>query len=321
MIVGFLLDLLLGDPDSRWHPIAWIGRFIAACERWIRPRFPATPTGERLGGAVLAMTVMAVSAVPPALLLMLCIRISPWLALVVNALLCWLLVAIKSLRMESLRVYGALQKGDLPAARRAVSRIVGRDTQSLTASQVAGAAVETVAESTVDGILSPLFYIALGFAPLGFLFKAVSTLDSMIGYRNDRYQHFGTFAARLDDALNFLPARAGGALMCVAAFLSGANGRDAWRIFRRDRLAHASPNSAHTEAACAGALGLTLGGDASYFGVLHHKPTQGDGRRPEAADILRANRLTLITAVLGIFCALLLRAALYARGGWIWLLL
>lgn len=320
MIIGFLLDLLLGDPDSRWHPIAWIGRFIAACERWIRPRFPATPVGERTGGMVLTLAVTAVSTALPALLLLLCARLSPWLAMAVNALLCWILIATKSLRVESLRVYAQLQKGDLPAARRAVARIVGRDTQALTASQVASAAVETVAESTVDGILSPLFYMALGFAPLGFFFKAVSTLDSMIGYRNDRYQYFGTFAARLDDVLNFLPARLGGALMCAAAFLSGADGREAWRVFRRDRLAHASPNSAHTEAACAGALGLTLGGDASYFGVVHRKPTQGDGRRAEAADIRRANRLTLITAALGLLCALILRALLYARGGWAWLL-
>jgi len=320
MIIGFLLDLLLGDPDSRWHPIAWIGRFIASCERFLRPRFPANPAGERTGGAVLALVVVLVSAALPTALLWLCARLSPLLAIGVNALLCWLLVAVKSLRVESLAVYARLEGSDLAAARRAVSRIVGRDTRDLTASQVASAAVETVAESTVDGIVSPLLYMALGFAPLGFFFKAASTMDSMIGYRNARYQYFGTVAARLDDALNFLPARLGGALMCLAAFLLGEDGRNAWRIFRRDRLAHASPNSAHAEAACAGALGLTLGGDASYFGVLHHKLTQGDGRRAEAGDIRRANRLTLVTAILGLVFGLLLRAAFYCRGGWTWLL-
>ena len=193
--------------------------------------------------------------------------------------------------------------------------IVGRDTANLDASQVAGAAVETVAESAVDGIVSPLCYIALGFSPLGFLYKAVNTMDSMVGYKNDQYRYFGTAAARLDDALNFFPARIGGVLMCAAAFLCGFDAKEAFRIFRRDRRAHESPNSAHAEAAMAGALGLTLGGDACYFGRPRHKPTQGDGRPARAEDILRANRLTRCTAFLALAVGILLRMLALWMGG------
>lgn len=315
MIAGFLLDLLLGDPNTKWHPICLIGNLIAACERLFRRAFPATKTGERFAGGLLVLIMLLVSAGVPALLLWLCWGISSWLALIADALLCWLLLAMKTLRVESMNVYAALREGDLPKARKQVARIVGRDTADLTASQVASAAVETVAESTVDGILSPLFYIALGFSPLGFFYKATNTMDSMIGYKNDHYRHFGTMAARLDDVLNFIPARVGGCLMCLAAFICKLDGRSAWRIFRRDRRAHSSPNSAHTEAACAGALGLTLGGDASYFGVFHRKPTQGDGRRAEAEDIRLANRLTSVTSWLGLLVAVCLRLLVLWIGG------
>lgn len=315
MLLGFLLDLCLGDPLTPLHPIRLIGGLIAACERLLRRLFPATRAGERLAGAVLVLVVVCISAGLPLALLWLCALVSPWLALAVDALLCWLLLAMKSLWVESMRVYDALRAGDLPLAREKVSWIVGRDTQALDASGVASAAVETVAESAVDGIVSPLLFIALGFAPLGFLYKAVNTMDSMVGYQNERYQYFGTAAARLDDALNFLPARVGGVLMCLAAALCGYDGRHAWRIFLRDRRAHKSPNSAHTEAAMAGALHLTLGGDAMYFGVLHKKPTQGDGRRAEAGDILAANRITRRTAWLALGLGVLLRLLALWIGG------
>lgn len=315
MIVGFLLDLWLGDPQTPLHPVRLIGWLIAACERMLRRVFPPTKAGERTAGGLMALVVVLTSAGIPALLLWLCWLVSLWLALAADTLLCWLLLAMKSLWAESMRVHDALQAGDLPLARENVSRIVGRDTASLDPSGVASAAVETVAESAVDGIVSPLLYIALGFSPLGFVYKAVNTMDSMVGYKNENYRYFGTVPARLDDALNFIPARLGGVLMCLAAFLRGEDGHGAWRIFRRDRRAHASPNSAHTEAAMAGALGLTLGGDAVYFGVRHQKPTQGDGRRANAEDILRANRLTRCTTWLALSVGILLRIGILWIGG------
>ena len=315
MIVGFLLDLWWGDPQTPRHPVRLIGRLIAACERRLRRAFPSTRRGERTAGAVLVLIVSGVSAGVPAAALCLCARVGPWLALLADALLCWLLLATRSLWVESMRVHDALEAGDLILAREKVSRIVGRDTADLDASRVAGAAVETVAESAVDGIVSPLWYIALGFSPLGFFYKAVNTMDSMVGYKNDRYRYFGTAAARLDDALNFFPARIGGVLMCAAAFLCGLDAKEAFRIFLRDRRAHESPNSAHTEAAMAGALGLTLGGDACYLGRPRHKPTQGDGRPARAEDILRANRLTRCTAFLALAVGVLLRMLALWMGG------
>lgn len=315
MIAGFLLDLWLGDPQTRFHPVRLIGGLIAACERVLRRAFPKTKAGERIAGGILSLAVLGCSAGVPVLLLWLCMRVSPWLAVGLDMIFCWLLLAVKSLRGESMWVYDALKANDLPLARERVARIVGRDTSVLDVSGIASAAVETVAESAVDGIVAPLLYIALGFTPLGFVYKAVNTMDSMVGYQNTQYRYFGTAAAKLDDLLNFVPARIGGALMCLAAVLCGYDGRNAWRIFRRDRLAHASPNSAHTEAAMAGALGLTLGGDAIYFGQWHRKPTQGDGKRAVAEDIPRANRLMRCTAWLALSVGVLIRLGVFWIGG------
>ena len=209
-------------------------------------------------------------------------------------------------------MYDALKRGDLEGARKAVSMIVGRDTQHLDETGVTKAAVETVAENTSDGVVAPLLFAAIGGAPLGLAYKAVNTLDSMIGYKNDAYLHFGRFAARQDDLWNFLPARISGVAMVLAAYLLGFDGKNAARIFCRDRLCHKSPNSAHTEAACAGALDIQLAGDAYYFGVLHHKPTIGDPLRPvEAEDIPRAGRLMNAAAVLILTAVVLIRMCLY----------
>lgn len=315
MILGFLLDLCLGDPQTPMHPVRLIGRLIAALERPLRRLFPTTGAGERRAGLLLVLLVVLFSAAPPLAILWLLHRLSPWLALCVDVLFCWLLLACRSLWAESEAVHDALAARDLPLARVRVGRIVGRDTHGLDASGIASAAVETVAESTADGIIAPLLYIAVGFSPLGFAFKAVNTMDSMVGYRNEQYRFFGTAAARLDDAMGFVPARVAGALMCLAAMSHGYDGANARRVFRRDRLAHASPNSAHTEAAMAGALGLTLGGDAFYFGKLHRKPTQGDGRRAQKEDIPRANRLSRRTAWLALGLGILLRLGVLALAG------
>ena len=212
---------------------------------------------------------------------------------------------------ESTNVYRELTKPDLPAARIAVSRIVGRDTQALTAEGVTKAAVETVAENASDGVIAPLFYMLLGGAPLALTYKAINTMDSMVGYKNERYLHFGRAAAKLDDIANFLPSRIAALLWVAAAALTGNDARSAWRIWRRDRRNHASPNSAQTESACAGALNVQLAGPAYYFGQYYPKPTIGDAVRPiEPEDIRRADRMMYAESLLALALGLLIRGIL-----------
>ena len=221
---------------------------------------------------------------------------------------CYQILATKSLKVESDRVYIALKDKGLEAGRKAVSMIVGRDTQNLTEEGVTKAAVETVAENTSDGVIAPLFYMLIGGAVLGFTYKAINTMDSMVGYKNDRYQWFGTAAAKLDDVVNFIPARVSAVLMIAASYLTGMDGKNAARIFRRDRFNHKSPNSAQTEAVMAGALDVQLAGDAWYFGKLHKKPTIGDPvREMELLDIRRSHKLLYGTAMLGLILGIILR--------------
>lgn len=299
LLPAILLDLILGDPHWMPHPVRWMGAMIAGLEKVLRGLLPKTPGGERLGGILMALLVGGAFCGGSALLLWVLALISPWLAWGVEVWLTYQLLAARALERESMAVYPCLIRGDLPAARTAVSRIVGRDTQSLDEAGVAKAAVETVAENTCDGVVAPLIFLWLGGLPLGMLYKAVSTMDSMVGYRNARYQFFGWAGARLDDLFNLIPARLAGLSMCLAAaVLPGYSGRGALRVFLRDRKQHKSPNSAHTEAACAGALGIQLAGDASYGGKLVQKPTLGDPLRPvEPQDIPRACRLMYADAL------------------------
>lgn len=313
LALGFCLDLLLGDPHWAPHPVRLIGRLIAALETLLRKIFPDTKNGLLAAGVVLVVLVLGLSFGVTALLLWACGLVSPWLAFAVETVLCYQLLAARSLRDESMKVCRALEAGDLPGGRHAVSMIVGRDTDRLDETGVAKAAVETVAENASDGVIAPLLFLAVGGAPLGMLYKAANTMDSMVGYKNDRYLYFGRCAARLDDVLNFIPARLAGALMCLAAPFAGLDERDAWRIFRRDRKNHKSPNSAHTEAAAAGALHVQLAGPNYYFGKLVEKPTIGDDLRAvEPTDIRRVNRLMLAASALGavLFCAVPLAAML-----------
>lgn len=317
LILGYGLDLLFGDPHSLYHPVRAIGAVINGTERllrrWCTPGGTSIPKRELAAGGVLAAVVIAVSVSVPGILLWIAGRISPWLRFGLMTLFCYQLLAAKSLADESRKVEKALKAGDVEGARKAVSMIVGRDTKRLDPAGIARAAVETVAENTSDGVIAPLLFMAL-FGPLGgFFYKAVNTMDSMVGYRNERYFCFGRAAARLDDACNLIPARLTALLMVLAAFLLGYDGKGAWRIWRRDRSCHASPNSAHGEAACAGALGLRLAGDAWYFGVLHKKPYIGDERRPiQAEDISRACRLMITAEAM----AMVLAAVFSFLGTW-----
>lgn len=305
---GYLLDLLIGDPLWLPHPVRFIGWMISRMEMFLRTIFPKTKSGELAGGAVLAIGVPLLSFALSALLLWAAAQIHPGLAFALECWMCFQILAVKSLRTESMRVYRALRAGDLPGARKAVSMIVGRDTQALDESGVTKAAVETVAENAGDGVVAPLLFLALGGAPLGFCYKAVSTLDSMVGYQNEAYRYFGRVSARLDDLANFIPARLCGLLFAAAAPFCGMDGKGALRIFRRDRKKHPSPNAAHPEAACAGALGIALGGDACYGGVMHHKETLGAPLRPvQPEDIVRANRLMTAASFLALGLFLTLR--------------
>lgn len=300
--IGFLLDLMFGDPYWLPHPICLIGSLISFLEKKIRSFFPKTAGGEIAGGIVLVILVLILSSGVPFLILYLVGLVHPYLRLAVESIMCYQLIAARSLKTESMKVYEQLEKGDLERSRWAVSRIVGRDTEKLSGEGVTKAAVETVAENTSDGVIAPMFYMAIGGAVFGFFYKAVNTMDSMIAYKNDKYLYFGKAAAWLDDIFNYIPARISAFLMIISSFLLRMDWKNAWMIFWRDRYNHASPNSAQTESVCAGALGVELAGDAWYFGVLHKKKTIGDPKRkivPE--DIRRANRLMYMTAVLGLF--------------------
>ena len=311
--LGFLLDLWLADPGWMPHPVVLMGKCITRLEEVLRSRFPATPKGERAAGCVLAVLLPVGTLVLTGAICLLAGRIHPLLGLVVQTFWCWQALAVKGLAEESKNVYRQLAAEDLPGARRAVARIVGRDTQALTEEGVTKAAVETVAENFSDGVVAPLFYMMIGGAPLALCYKAVNTMDSMIGYKNQRYLQFGRAAAKLDDAANYLPSRLAAVFWIAAAGLTGQDVPNAWRIWRRDRRNHASPNSAQTESACAGALGVQLAGPAYYFGEYYNKPTIGDAKRPiEPRDILRANRMLFAGAGLALVLGLGLRAGILA---------
>lgn len=294
-LAGFLLDLCLGDPHWLYHPIRLIGAWIAWLEQKLhKEETPRNEKKERTEGTYLVFAVLLVTGLCVVGILTFAYLLHPAVGVIVESIMTYQILATKCLKVESMRVYTCLKKGDLPAARQAVSMIVGRDTVNLDETGVAKAAIETVAENTSDGVIAPMLYTALFGPILGFLYKAVNTMDSMVGYKNDKYLFFGRTAAKLDDVVNYIPARISAWLLIVAASFPGRefSGREAYRIFRRDRYQHASPNSAQTEAACAGALGIQLAGDAFYFGKKVEKPYIGDAMRPvEAEDIRRVNRL------------------------------
>lgn len=303
LAAGFFLDMVLGDPHSFPHPVRWLGTFISRREKSLRGRYPKTKSKELAAGVILAAETLAVTLAGALGVLKLAGSVSGSLGLMLETVMCYQMLAARSLVDESMKVYEALAAGDTGKAKEALSMIVGRDVENLSEEGIIKAAVETVAENASDGVIAPLFYMALGGAPLMFLYKAVNTMDSMVGYQNETYLYFGRAAAKLDDLANLIPSRIAGLLMVVCAKGVGLDSKGAWRIFRRDRYAHKSPNSAQTEAACAGALGVELAGNASYFGEICRKPTIGDRIRPvENQDIPRANRLMYASA--GLMAAL-----------------
>lgn len=317
IFMGFFLDSILGDPHRMPHPVRLMGKTIVFlekvlyktdrtwdrmdCEKNRKKRQERKNRAEKIRGGILVITVLLLTGIVSISVLLLAFLAGKWVYFFVASLLSYYVLAAKSLRTESMAVYKALQKKDIAEARRALSMIVGRDTKTLNEDGIIRACVETVAENTADGVIAPLFYLAVGGPVAGLLYKAVNTMDSMVGYKNERYLYFGRAAACLDDICNFIPARISGFLMVAAAFFLRYDAKGAWRIFKRDRFLHASPNSAQTEAACAGALGIRLAGPASYFGKKVEKAYIGDELRPVCTeDIKRANRLMYKTAFFGL---------------------
>ena len=308
---GFVLDCLFGDPAWLPHPVVYMGKAISKLEKFLRPRLLKTPQGELLGGAIVAFCLPVGTFLLTGLVCWGAARLHPLLGLAVQMFWCGQALAARGLVQESTNVYKELKKPDLPGARKAVSRIVGRDTAELTAEGVTKAAVETVAENASDGVIAPLLYMLIGGAPLALTYKAINTMDSMLGYKNEKYLYFGRVPAKLDDVANYIPSRLAGLLWVAAAALTGNSARGAWKIWRRDRRRHASPNSAQTESACAGALGVQLAGPAYYFGQYYPKLTIGDALRPiEPEDILRANRMMVAESILALAIGLGLRVLL-----------
>lgn len=292
---GFCLDLIIGDPYCLPHPIRLMGYFISKLESFLLDENKIRhEKRERRQGTFLVVIVLVTTLGVVSMILLMAYRIHICFGVVVETIMSYQILATKCLKVESMKVYKCLKSGDVEGARYAVSMIVGRDTKVLNEEGIAKAAIETVAENTSDGVIAPMLYTALGGPILGFAYKAINTMDSMVGYKNEKYMYYGRCAAKLDDFVNFIPARISALIMILAAYLGGKqfSGKRAWYIFKRDRYNHASPNSAQTESACAGALGIRLAGDAVYFGKVVKKPYIGDAtRKVEIEDIKKINNL------------------------------
>ena len=309
--LGFLLDWVLGDPQFLYHPVRLIGWLIGRLEAVLRKICKKTEKGLLLGGLFLVAAVCGITGGAVWALLALCQEVSAWLYLAVSAVLCYQLLAARSLQTESMKVYRELKKGDLPGARRAVSMIVGRDTERLSEAGVTKAAVETVAENTSDGVIAPLFYLALGGPVLGWVYKAVNTMDSMVGYKNEAYLYFGRAAAKLDDLANFLPARLSAGLMVLAAAVLGMDWREGMRIFSGTALTTPAPTPPR-QRPCAPASSMYSWQETpGILGPFIRKKTIGDDKRPvEAEDIPRACRLMYGAAWAAALAAVLVLAGI-----------
>ena len=302
-LIGYILDLIVGDPMNFPHPIRLIGTLIGKLDKALNKR-----RARMLDGVLLCIIVVFTTAFATTLVIVVSYKIHEALGIAVEAILTCYILAARSLQVESMKVYHKLKSGTLEEARYAVSMIVGRDTDVLDQEGVTKAAVETVAENTSDGVIAPMLYTALGGPILGFIYKAVNTMDSMVGYHNEKYEYFGKAAARLDDIFNYIPSRLSAVFMILASYMCGKDysGREAVRIYKRDRNVTKSPNAGQTESVCAGALGIRLAGNAYYFGRLVEKPYIGDeGRSIEAEDIKRSCKLMYVTELITVLVSVL----------------
>ena len=306
--IGFLMDFIIGDPYFLPHPVVAIGKFIACLERKLR-RGDSNPK-DVSRGVWTVICVSLISTAVPALLLWGAWVLHPIVYLALESVMCWQVLAARQLVREAKKVERALEAGKVEKARQAVSMIVGRDTVHLDDKGICRAAVETVAENGSDGVIAPLCWMFLFGAAGGFFYKSVNTMDSMLGYKNKKYLYFGRAAAKTDDFVNYIPARIAALLMIAVCPLCRLNQKNAWRIFKRDRYKHASPNSAQTESVCAGALGVRLAGDAVYGGEIYHKEYIGDALREiEPQDIRRSSILMYVASGVMLLLSVLLRLA------------
>lgn len=301
--IGYFADLIIGDPYWMPHPIRLIGKLIENMEHVLR-RGKQDERALRRSGVLLLISVVGITYAVSWGILFLAGQISQYLRLAVEALMIYQILATRCLDVETAKVGKHLEKGNIEGARQAIAMLVSRDTEHMEAVDMIRAAVETMTENIVDGIISPMFYIALGGAPLGFAFKAVNTLDSMVGYKNEKYLDFGRASAQFDDVVNFIPARLTALLVIVAAFILRLDYANAYKILKRDKGNHSSPNSPYSEAPAAGALRIQLGGRAWYFGEMSMKPTMGDPlEEPKVQHIIKASHLMYTTSFLGLICA------------------
>ncbi|MGI6776963.1 MAG: adenosylcobinamide-phosphate synthase CbiB [Acetivibrionales bacterium] len=314
---AYILDLILGDPYWLPHPVRFIGWLIKRTEKVLRKRATGS-TKEKVAGFILALFVVSLTFFIVFIILKAAYAISVWLFHIVNVYFIYSSLAAKCLGNEALKVFDAVKDGDISQSRKRLAMLVGRETECLGREDIIRGVVETTAENTVDGIISPLFYAIVGSffgmgAPVAYAFKAVSTLDSMVGYKNDRYINMGMVSAKLDDAVNFITARITGVLIPFAALLCGMSFRKSFSIMLRDRRNHKSPNCAYPEAAVAGALGIRIGGNNIYFGRVVEKPTIGDpDRELEAEDISRTVKLMYVTSFLALMAGMVFSVILLA---------
>ena len=310
LIIGYILDLIVGDPQGFPHPIRLIGNMISKVEKNLRTKCN-NKNDEKRAGMILWLIVVFTSFIIPYIILFVAAKINIIFAIILESIMCYYILATKSLKDESMKVYSALKNNNIVDARKYLSYIVGRDTENLNETSVAKGAVETVAENASDGVIAPMLFMLIGGAPFGFMYKAINTLDSMVGYKNEKYINMGRFSAIADDVANYIPSRVAAYLMIAASFLLKMDYKNAYIIYKRDRYNHLSPNSAQTESVCAGALNISLGGGNYYGGVLVSKPTIGDDKRPIVLDDIKlANKLMYATSVicliLGVGIALLI---------------
>jgi len=301
IFISYILDLILGDPHNLPHPVRLIGSVVSLAEKFIRKLLPKNKKYEIIGGLLLVLLISFLSFTIPFYMLLIAEKINHNLKLIIEIYFCYKLIAVKSLKKESMKVYYSLKENNIENARLMLSYIVGRDTKQLDEKHIINATVETIAENTSDGVVAPIFYMALGGLPLMFLYKAINTMDSMVGYKNKKYLYFGKVAAKTDDIANYIPARIAALFMIAASFICKFDYKNAVRIYKRDRLKHSSPNSAHTEAVCSGALNIMLGGDCYYFGKLYKKNYIGDDiRKCQKEDIVKANKLLYVTSFISV---------------------
>lgn len=311
VLIGYVLDLIIGDPMGWPHPVCLIGKLISFVEKHMEEIAPHNNRVRIRAGFFLTAIVVSVTFIASFVIVYCAYKLNLYFGIALEAFFCYQIFAIKSLKKESMKVYYEIEKGDLDGAREKLSWIVGRDTENLDFKQIIKAVVETVAENTSDGVIAPMIFMIIGGAPFGFLYKAVNTLDSMVGYKNEKYLHLGRCSAILDDILNYIPARITGFLFVISSFFLGLDYKNSWKILKRDRRNHASPNSAYPESACAGALGVELAGDSYYFGKLYKKKTIGDKLREiEKEDIINTNNLMYLSSLIALILFLGIRLAI-----------